>query len=416
MPVNLKLIPPPAARPRPPLWWVWLLLLAGMLLTGIVYTILNNMEKTKVDEEAFWVSALGLPSLFWLVLLGIRMALYQSLLAVAESKDVGRESTLHREIQRGQRFLHIYGMSLFSALREPEDASGRKQWDALLKKSPALKTQASWKSDDGVRHSQLIRLPGESSEQLLNRAMTHILEVLSPILASIPDETSLAFLLESQSRLPQDRVESIWQQAWMACGNKHSLKPVPGSGLSAIDQWLDNQSNKQSWLLIVAVNIEPEHIEGNAECIVGLLLGGSDVRSELMPLARLHRPEQAHHTSVEDLHYAMRQSLTWVPVAANDVTNGWLIGVNPTWHIAIATGLEAICSPINIGKDLCDIGSILGYPGPAAPWLVIASAAEMANRGKEQLVICGNNHEDIPLWVTQVTPAENKKAVEILQQ
>lgn len=98
--------------------------------------------------------------------------------------------------------------------------------------------------------------------------------------------------------------------------------------------------------------------------------------------------------------------MDWVPVAADKVKNGFLVGVNPAWHMAIASGLQAIQSPVNAGQDLHDLGNTLGYPGPAAPWVAITCAVESCLRSDSRLIVSGDNRENTPLWVTMVTPAQ----------
>jgi len=74
--------------------------------------------------------------------------------------------------------------------------------------------------------------------------------------------------------------------------------------------------------------------------------------------------------------------------------------------MAIATGLLALKSPINIGQDLRDLNATLGYPGPAAPWVAIASATQGCGNGAAQLIVSGDNGMETPLWVTVVKPAK----------
>jgi len=409
MPVNLKLIPAPAIRPRPPVWWMWLLLLVVMLLGGMADAILSNMSRTAINSEAFWTSALVLPSLLWLILLTIRIAWYKGQSATAQSKDNVRQRQLRREVQRGQRYLNVLGTSLHSALREPEDIDGVKQWDALQKKVKGLKTQPSWKSHEGCRHSRLIQKDGESVEQTLSRGLKKILEDLSTTLSSLPHEIPLSLLLESNSSFPESEVEEIWQESWAASQIRQSVTRIKDNGLAVVDKWLDDPRNAYSLLMIIAFQIRPAHIEGSAESIVGLLLGGQLVSPELVSRACLHRPEMMHHIGDADLQYALKQSMEWVPVAINKVKSGFLVGVNPAWHKAIATGLQAIENPINTGQDLHDLGNTLGYPGPAAPWLAIACAVEACQHIDPQLIVSGDYQEITPLWVTMVTPKEKQQ-------
>lgn len=409
MPVNLKLIPTPAIKPRPPVWWAWLLLMVFMLLGGMADAIVSNMSRTEINSQEFWTSALGLPSLLWLILAVLRVTWYQGQLGMARSRDKERDRQLYREIQRGQRYLNVFGMSLHSALRKPEDADGVKQWDALQGKVKALKNQPSWQSHEGIRHSRLALADGEDTGQMLGRGLKTTLEELSFVLSSLPQEMSVSLLLESNSSLPESQVEEIWQKSWAASQIRQFVIRLEEGGLSAVDKWLDDSRNAHSLLMIIALQVRPEHPEGSAENIVGLLLGGNQVSPDSEPLARLHRPEMMHHTEADDFQYALKQSMDWVPVAASQVKSGFLVGVNPVWHMAIATGLQAIQSPINPGQDLHDLGNTLGYPGPAAPWVSIACAVEACHRSDSQLIVSGNNQDNAPLWVTMVTPAEKQQ-------
>lgn len=409
MPVNLKLIPAPALKPRLPVWWAWLLLLVAVLLGGTTNAILNNMSRTEINSKEFWISALGLPSLFWIILLAVRVTWYKGQLATVQSINRNRDRQLRREIQRGQRYLNVLGMSLHSALREPDDTCGASQWDALLGKVKGLKTQPSWKSSEGVRHSRLVLVDGEDACQLLRRGLKKTLEELSFVLSSLSQELPLSLLLESNSSLPKSQIEEIWKESLECSQIQQSITRIEGDGLATVDKWLDDSGNQHALLLIVAIQFRPDQTDGSAENIVGVLLGGNSVSPESVPLARLHRPEMMHNTGSDDFDYALKQSMEWVPVVADKVKSGFLVGVNPAWHIAIATGLQAIQSPINAGQDLHDLGNTLGYPGPAAPWVAIACAVEACSRSDSQLIVSGNGQDNSQLWVTMVTSTEKQQ-------
>ena len=409
MPVNLKLIPAPAFRPRPPVWWKWLLLLVVMLLGGITDAILSNMSRADISTDEFWTSALGLPSLFWLTLLVLRISWYKGQLATAQSKDNARGRQLRREIQRGQRYLNVFGMSLHSALREPDDTDGSKQWDALQEKVKGLKNQPSWKSREGIRHSRLAQINGESPEQMLSRGLKKTLNDLSLILSSLPPETQLDLLLEINSSIPENQIEDIWLNSWSASQIRQSATRIEGDGLTSLDKWLDDARSECSLLLVVGVQLRPDRTEGSAESIVGLLLGGQSILPESASLARLHRPELMHHAGTEDFQYALKQALEWVPISANAVKHGFLVGVKPEWHMAIATGLQAIHSPINVGQDIHDLRNTLGFPGPAAPWVAIACTVRGSQFSGTQIIVSCDDQLNTPLWVTLVTPAGKKQ-------
>lgn len=408
MAVNLKLIPPPAPRPRPPVWWVWLLLLTVMLLAGLADTILSNLSRPAVNTEAFWSSALGLPALGWLVLLALRITWYKGQSATAQSRDKARDQLLRHEIQRGQRYLNVPGVSLHSALREAGDTDGEKQWQAFGGKQKGLKTQPTWHSEEGERHSRLIREAGESDSQMLRRILQKTLDELAPALSSLPDDIPLALLLESNSSLPADEITAAWQAALAESGIRPPTSRLTGSGLAAVDEWLDDPHNARALLLIIAFQVVPQQTAGSAESIVGLLLAGQALPLESAPVARLHRPEKMHHLTDDDFQYALNQALMWVPLAPEAVKQGFLAGVASSWHPVLSGALLALHAPLNVAQACNDFSETLGYAGPAMPWLAVSCAAAACRGGEPQLIISGDNQAHTPLWVTLVTAVKEE--------
>ncbi|WP_234465310.1 hypothetical protein [Erwinia sp. S59] len=364
-----------------------------------------KIAKPDMSNMTFWESALELPFLAWAFLLFFRLAWFKGQSNSAINSDRLREKKLNREIQRGQRCLNVYGLSLHTAFRTDIDTQGNLQWDALNQKKAALKTQPSWLGSRGVRHSRIIRNNPEAVEQLLKRGFAKVLGELSPKLAMMSEETSIAVLLESESHLNSHQIESIFKQCWQDSGIAQPVTRISGAGLAVIDQWLDQRSNETTMLLVLAAQVEPEHPEGTSEAIVGLLLGHSLHMPNLPAIARLHRPEQSYHTDVEDLEYAIAHALKWVPTKGESIESGWLVGIHPECNIAVATALKAVKSPINIGQDLINLDAILGYPGCSAPWVAVACATQFCSNGKAQLILSGNR-VNAPLWATMITPEE----------
>ncbi len=406
MPINLKQIPPLVPQPDLPKWWVWLLLLLSGFLTGTAWAILNNQGESAINAAEFWETALVFPALIWLILLTLRIVWYRGVQATAEGSNEVRERIYQQEIRRGRRSLAVLGVSMRSALREPNDKDGQMQRKALQEKTQALKTQASWQSDEGTRHSRLVRIDDETPEQLLSRELSNTLEEMSRVLASVPADMPLTLLVESNSRLSDNQTQTIWQRSWAATQIRQPVTYIEGRGLEVVDQWLDHNVNNPAMLLIVALQLAPEPVEGTAETVVSLLLRSHTQGADgLTPLATLHRPERMHGMSNQDFHYALERAFDWVPVHPEDVNEGWLVGVHVKWNQAIATGLMALSSPINTGQDLHNLDSSLGYPGPAAPWFAIACATEQMSNSAPQLIVSGEGLADRSLWVTLVTPA-----------
>lgn len=73
MPVKLTTIPGPFLRPSPPKPLRWLIVLLGFIAAGIL--LMRFLGKLLGDTE-FWWFAIGIPVVFWLVLMGFRLAIY----------------------------------------------------------------------------------------------------------------------------------------------------------------------------------------------------------------------------------------------------------------------------------------------------------------------------------------------------
>lgn len=99
---------------------------------------------------------------------------------------------------------------------------------------------------------------GEDAGQMLERGLKKTLEELSLVLSSLPRETSVSLLLESNSSLPESQLEEIWRKSWDASQIRQSAIRLEETGLSAVDKWLDDSRNARSLLMIIALQVSPE--------------------------------------------------------------------------------------------------------------------------------------------------------------
>jgi hypothetical protein len=248
-------------------------------------------------------------------------------------------------------------------------------------------------------------LPGDRDhpELLLLGVLKQVLGDMAQTLGQLPDNPPLAFLLEVESSLPEGVLRRVWREAWRASGIRQSTVPVEGSGLAAVDHWLDQCIDDQA-LLVVALQFAPEQLEGSTEVAVGLLLGKRLSQSGLTPIAHLHRPEQEHEASVDGLLYAARQALDWVPLPAQSIEQVWRAGIDAQRHAALATVSAKIPLPAKPNQGCCSLDDLLGWPGPASPWLAIAAAAQTIERGAgPQFIFSGGAAAD-ELWSTVLMP------------
>jgi len=256
-----------------------------------------------------------------------------------------------------------------------------------------------------VRHS---RLPGdvnENTERVLLRILKKLLNDIEVHIAALADDVKLALSLEIDSPLREDRLGEVWQTALAESGIRQTVTPITWRGLEAIDQWLDQRSGDQALLLLVSVVIAPGAPQGTAETAVGLLLGNPGGQRALLPVANLHRPEQARGASAEALIRATQQALVWASLPASGVEHIWRSGIGQKYHAAIATVFSEAGVLLSADRKVHDLDSLLGHPGAAAPWVAVALAAQTVQRGcGPQLILSGVRCADAPLWGTVLSP------------
>ena len=402
MPIRLDKVPPPALYPQPPRFLLWLGLLLLFCLLGTGGTLLFGDETLPEQPSDLWHLALGFPILGWCVLGFGRMLLYVGEHGAAEGWDEAREEDLTRKIRQGRRSQQVLGVSLQTALQEPGDEPSI-QLEALLSGANALKSQASRMDGAILRHSCLSCDADENPEALLLSIWAQTLADLAPTLAQLPADQPLALLLDVDTGLPENQWRRVWQQAWRESGIRQLVTPVDGSGLTAMDLWLDRRIRDRALLLVVAVQFAPQQPEGKAEAAVGLLFGNRLTQTTLAPIAYLHRPEQERTPSSDDLFYATRQALDWVPLESTSIERVWRVGIDAQRAVAVASVLSEVLMPVN-KTGLSNLDAMLGHPGCISPWLAVATGTQAIARGIGPQFIFSGGGGATGLWGTVLMP------------
>lgn len=399
MAVCLDNLPPPAQPPARPRLWLWLALLPLCLLSGVAAMLL--WSDSAWQASAFWARALGLPLLVWSVLAGIRALAYVSQLHAAAGWEAARDADRGQRLQAGQRYLDVMAASVHTALRQPSDADGTGQLQALHDGQRAFKAQLSRAGGVAVRHS---RLASESKKPqiLLHEALTAVVAELFPTLQHVSPWTPLNLLLEIDSDLPEVVQHQVWQQVWDAAGLRHDVVPVDGRGWQALDHWLDHPIATRPLWLVIAVCVAPQTVQGSAEAAVGLLLQQPTKKSGVAALAQVHRPQAAQDDSVDRLHAALSQSLVWGMREACDIKQVVCSGLTRSLDAALSSALVQAQLPNRPGQGVVHLDAALGHARCAAPWLALACAAQGGGQGA-QLAISGGA-ADQALWSTVVVP------------
>jgi hypothetical protein len=404
MAVQLDQLPPPAMRPARPRLWLWLALLALSVLAGVGTTLMFGDQAVQQRSQYFWILAVGVPLSGWAFLAFVRALLFFGQHRAADGWDEARAADWLGRVHLGRRSLQVLKASLYTALREPERLNGSAQLDALLAGTTALKAQPSREGAVAIRHSRLASA-ADKTEAVLLEVLIRVLADLAPSLMQVPENSALALLLQIESDLPGDRWQGAWQQAWAASGIRQTPVAVEGSGLAVMDQWLDQRAGDQALLLVVAVQVAPSPLDNTAEAAVGLLFGNRATQTGLASVAYLHRPEQERELTNEALLYAVRQSLDWVPLSAQDIGQTWLAGVGTQREAAINSALTSLGMPAVCGQGLCDLDALLGQPGIASPWLAIAAAMQTLERGAgPQFILSGDSSAESGLWGSVLMP------------
>ncbi|MGF6138969.1 hypothetical protein [Pseudomonas laurylsulfatiphila] len=405
MPIRLDKMPLLARSPQRPRFLFWLGLLLLCCLLGTVGTLLFGDETLPERPSDFWTLALGIPFLAWCVLGFGRVLLHVGEHAAADGWDDAREEDMNRKIRQGRRSQQVLGVSLQTALGEPAD-DPEIQLDALLSGATALKSQASRMDGATLRHSCLSCDADENPEAILLSIWAQTLADLAPTLALLPADQPLALLLDVDTGLPEKQWRRVWKQAWRESGIRQPITSVDGRGLAALDYWLDQRIGDRAMLLVVAVQFAPQQPQGTAEAAVGLLFGNRLTQTTLSPIAYLHRPEQERKPTADDLLYATRQALDWVPVESRLIEQVWRVGIDGRRAAAIAGVLSEV--PMSVNRPgLCNLDAMLGHPGCASPWLAVAAGTQAIRRGAGPQFIYSGGAAAAGLWGTVLMPASS---------
>lgn len=402
MPIRLDKIPPPALRPQRPRFLLWLGMLLLFCLLGTGATLLFGDESLPQRPADFWRLALSIPILSWCALGLGRVSIYAGQQGAADGWDEAREEDLIRKIRQGRRSQQVLGVSLQTALQELVDQP-EMQLEALQNGARVLKSQTSRQDGTVLRHSCLSRDADENPEAILLSVLVQTLDDLVPTLKQLPDDQPLALLLDVDTGLPQQQWRRVWKQAWRESGIRQPISSVDGSGFAVLDDWLDQRIGDKAMLLVVAVQFAPRQPEGTAEAAVGMLFGNRLTQTTLPPIAYLHRPEKARKPTTEDLLYATRQALDWVPLESTSIEQVWRVGIDAQRAANIAGVLSEV--PQSLDKPgLCDLDAALGHPGCVSPWLAVCAGTQAIQRGAgPQFIFSGGVAAG--LWGTVLMPS-----------
>ncbi|EPJ3205367.1 hypothetical protein LL364_001574 [Citrobacter freundii] len=157
-------------------------------------------------------------------------------------------------------------------------------------------------------------------------------------------------------------------------------------------------------LLVIALQIAPEHTDKSCEAVVALLLGNRLTQNVLSPIALLHRPQQS---GSDELAEGVMQSAYWVPILpeGSKPAGLWLSALpDDGFSSVIPLSGKFPLSEITPDSGINNLDNSAGFAGCASPWLAIAAAARSAQQSQQRQMIINGESAVSTLWSTIVSP------------
>lgn len=155
---SLKHLPECYPRPVPPKTSRWFAVLAAMLVISV---ILMRIFGRYIDNNHFWLVAIGTPVVVWIISFGFRMWHWSLQDSKANSFDRHRERWILSETRKARRALQILNMTFITAHKEDKQGSVAVE---ILKNHSIIISQSDWKGEKGKRLSRITTEPGETPE------------------------------------------------------------------------------------------------------------------------------------------------------------------------------------------------------------------------------------------------------------
>ncbi|PKH22401.1 hypothetical protein CIG19_13965 [Enterobacterales bacterium CwR94] len=401
MSYSLKNLPecyPRKALPKISRW------LAALVIMLFISVILMRIFGRYIDNHYFWLFAVGPAVVVWIVSFGFRMWIWSLQDSKANGFDKRRDQWILSETRKARRALQILNTTFLTAHPDTgQDIAAA----AMLNKQSIITSQADWKGEQSKRLSRIEVGPEDTPEILVSRLLSELIADL-PV-DQLPENASLAIILDVSSSLSFTAVRDIWQDAWYESGIACAVEYVDRNGPEAVSNWLDHRIQDESMLLIVGLQVDPLVSNNTAEAAVALLLGNRLTQETLDPLALLHRPDAA---PAGELSKGMNMAAYNVPLKENIIKNLWLAGLTGEQRTEVI-----VCQNVHPAQSVEDEAVIsldmsMGHAGAAAPWLALAAATEIARQTQSpQMIICGDTTQDV-LWSMLITPIASRQEMD----
>ena len=423
MPIDLSLAGPrspyPAKSQRPLHWFlIWLLCAAGG--AGLTFVLWPAAPHT--NGLWYWVCMLGLPTLAFLILLGLARAGYEARYQHAMHWNAHRQAWLRARVQAAQRPLHIFGAAY-------DLPGGRIDLGALVAQTPTRLTTQALRSGSGlVPHNRygdddpIARpsrpdppmeaptlldiedadagddVPGHplaSSESVVRL----IVRTLSPLVTSLHALSCRGDAHAPIVRVPvpghspgedDARVENVRGAIRLAGLSDLECTSIPSrDGIIAADAWLDEQEVRP--ILIVAVEWHDAAPPNSTEGCVAVLLGANAtcLPASVPVVGMLHRPASGQ---MDALASVIGNALLWGNGEPHAFDAAW-VSSQPDRDEAAWQAAQSLPSVSSLFKrrSLHQPDRVLGNAGTMSGWLSIAALIEARNAATHLILLRGTD-------------------------
>jgi len=127
----------------------------------VISVILMRIFGRYIDNNHFWLVAIGTPVVVWIISFGFRMWHWSLQDSKANSFDRHRERWILSETRKARRALQILNMTFITAHKEDKQGSVAVE---ILKNHSIIISQSDWKGEKGKRLSRITTEPGETPE------------------------------------------------------------------------------------------------------------------------------------------------------------------------------------------------------------------------------------------------------------
>jgi len=398
---SLKHLPECYPRPVTPKKTRWIAVLVAMLVINVIFMRIFGRY---IDNNHFWLVAIGTPVVVWIVTFGFRMWIWSLQDSKANGFDRRREQWILSETSRARRALQVLNTTFITAHQANEQVSVAVE---MLNNHSIIISQSDRKGEESRRLSRILTEPEDTPGLVISRLFSELIAEL-PV-HQFPETASLVVILDVSSSLSFPAVRDIWQETWQESGITCAVEHTDSIGPGVVSHWLDHRIKDEAMLLIVGLQIDPVISNNTAEAAVALLLGNRLTQEALEPLALLHRPDAS---PTGELREGMNMAAYNVPLKENIVKNLWLAGLTGEQRAEVIVCQNAHPAQSVENDAVVSLDTSMGHAGAAAPWLAIAAATEIARQTQSpQMIICGDTTQNV-LWSTLITPIASRQEMD----